>query len=34
MIVAEFGKGNVLITPMVQESFDKGYIVLQNGKGT
>lgn len=34
MIVAEFGKGNVLITPMVQKSFEKGYIILQNGKGT
>lgn len=34
MIVAEFGKGNVLITPSVNESFEKGCIILQNGKGT
>ncbi len=34
MVVAEFGKGNVLITPSVNESFEKGCIILQNGKGT
>ena len=34
MIVTEFGKGNVLITPMVKENLEKGCLILQNGKGT
>ncbi|MCM1232316.1 MAG: hypothetical protein NC489_19510 [Ruminococcus flavefaciens] len=34
MVVAEFGKGNVLITPMVRESLEKCCLILQNGKGT
>ena len=33
MIVAEFGKGNVLITPSVDGDFEKGCLILQNGKG-
>ena len=34
MVVAEFGKGNVLITPSVDGDFEKGCLILQNGKGT
>lgn len=34
MVVAEFGKGNVLITPSMDGDFEKGCIILQNGKGT
>lgn len=34
MTVTEFGKGNVLITPIVNEGLEKGFLVLQNGKGT
>ena len=33
MVVAEFGKGNVLITPSVDGDFEKGCLILQNGKG-
>lgn len=28
--VANFGKGDILVTPLVREDFGKGYIVLQN----
>lgn len=28
--VANFGAGDILVTPLVGEDFGKGYIVLQN----
>jgi len=28
--VANFGAGDILVTPLVREDFGKGYIVLQN----
>lgn len=29
-VVANFGKGDILVTPLVREDFGKGYLVLQN----
>lgn len=28
--IANFGTGDILVTPLVREDFEKGYIVLQN----